>query len=112
MLGFMDYAYPVSVEMALDAMERFARGEKLPAIEQDQAKSRYYSFPSAGDLEVTRRKGIKLVDPIVMKGLFAREFEGAGVEGDLRNVVSTAIGKWYGYLESPSKTEQKLSEIN
>lgn len=55
MLGFMDYAYPVSVEMALDAMERFARGEELPAIEQDQAKSRYYSFPSAGDLEVTRR---------------------------------------------------------
>jgi len=47
-----------------------------------------------------------------MKGLFAREFEGAGVEGDLRNVVSTAIRKWYGYLESPSKTEQKLSEIN
>ena len=68
MLGLMNDVYPVGVDTILDAIERFAKGNELPAVEQDPGKSGYYSVPTTGDLEVARRRNVKLVEKFAEPG--------------------------------------------
>ena len=57
---------PVGVEMVLDAVDNLARGKDMPAIEQNEDESRYFSFPTEEGFDMLREKGINLVDAAAM----------------------------------------------
>ena len=57
---------PIGAEMVLDAVDNLARGKDMPAIEQNEDGSRYYSFPTEEELDMLEEKGMKLVDAAAM----------------------------------------------
>ena len=75
----------------IDAIKRFARGKELPAAEQDPGKIGCYSFPTAGDLEVARRRNVRLVDPRVMQDLLVEKFAEPGRGEELTVVIDEAV---------------------
>ena len=96
MLHYMNDVYPIGVEMVLDAVGNLARGKNMPAIEQDEAKSRYYTFPTEEELELVRERGVRLVDAGAMEEVLVESLAGCEGRDALRVVVSEAVRKWYG----------------
>lgn len=96
MLHYMNDVYPIGVEMVLDAVGNLARGKNMPAIEQDEAKSRYYTFPTEEELELVRERGVRLVDAGAMEEVLVGSFAGSEGRDALRVVVREAVRKWYG----------------
>jgi hypothetical protein len=95
MLHLMEDVYEIGVEMILDAVEQLAYRKPLPALPQDEAKSRYYSFPTEEDLDICRRTGIRLVDPWAVQDLLVRSFAPPGSEDALWQVIKGATNQWY-----------------
>ena len=62
----MNDSSPIGVEMVLNAVDNLARGKDMPAIEQIEGQSRYYSFPTEEGLDMLREKGMKRVDAAAM----------------------------------------------
>ncbi|KAL9068619.1 MAG: hypothetical protein Q9161_006057 [Pseudevernia consocians] len=96
MLHYMNEVYPVGVDMVLDAVDNLARGKNMPAIEQDEAKSRYYTFPTEEALEVVRKRGVRLVDAEAMEEVLVDSFAGDGGQDAVRGLVREAVREWYG----------------
>ena len=96
MLHYMNEVYPIGVDMVLDAVDNLARGKNMPAIEQDEAKSRYYTFPTEEALEVVRKRGVKLVDAEAMDEVLVNSFAGDGGQDAVRGLVREAVREWYG----------------
>ena len=96
MLHYMNEVYPIGVDMVLDAVDNLARGKNMPAIEQDEAKSRYYTFPTEEALEVVRKRGVKLVDAEAMEEVLVDKFAGDGRQDAVRGLVREAVREWYG----------------
>ena len=97
MLSGMDDIYDVGVGMILDAVEKFARGGDLHEgkVEQNENESKYYSFPTAEDLQKCRENGIRLVDGEEVQGLLVASFATKEIEKGLRVVIEQATRDWY-----------------
>ena len=96
MLHYMNDVYPIGVEMVLDAVDSLARGKKMSSIEQDEAKSRYYTFPTEEELEVARKRGVRLVDAAAIENVLVDSFAGNGGRDALREIVRKAREERYG----------------
>lgn len=94
MLHHMDDVYQVGEEMVMGAVDSFARGNGVPAIEQDGAETRSYSFPTKEDLETVRERGWRLVDAGAIEEMFVGSFAGNGARDALREVVKEAVREW------------------
>ena len=99
MLHYMNEVYPIGAEMVLDAVDNLARGKNMPAIEQDEDKSRYYTFPTKQELQVVREKGVKLIDAEAMMDVLVDSFAGNRGRDALRGMVREAVRDWYGSEE-------------
>ena len=86
---------PIGVEMILDAVDNLARGKDMPAIEQNEDESRYYSFPTEEGLDMLREKEMKLVDAAAMEKVLVDNVAANGGRDALREVVNEAGGNWY-----------------
>lgn len=87
---------PIGVEMVLDAVDNLARGKDMPAIEQREDESRYYSFPTEEGLGMLRKRGIQLVDAAAIEEVLIGNFAANGERDALREMVREAMGWWYG----------------
>ncbi|CAF9917901.1 hypothetical protein IMSHALPRED_003778 [Imshaugia aleurites] len=105
MLHYMGDVYPIGVEMVLDAVENLARGKDMPAVEQDEARSRYYTFPTEEELEVMRQKGVRLVDAGAVEEVLVGSFAGGEGRDALRRLVRAAVRKWYDSQVTEAATQ-------
>ena len=90
----MNDIYPIGVDMVLDAIDNFARGKKTPGIEQDETKSRYYTFPTDKELEVARERGVRLVDATAIENVLVDSFAGNGGRDVMRELMRRAVREW------------------
>lgn len=90
----MDDVYRIGEDMVMGAVDNFARGKDVPAIEQDGAETRSYSFPSKEEPGSVRERGARLVDAGAIEEMFVSSFAGNGGTDALREVVKEAVGKW------------------
>lgn len=102
MLQYMNDVYDVGVEMAVDAVDKISRGETLVAVEQCEAESRYYAFPTAEDLAEYRRLGLSFVDSGQMIDCILEAFSTSCNRMAFKDVLSTAISDWYGKRKEPT----------
>lgn len=102
MLHYVNDVYPIGVEMVADAVKNLARGRDLPAVEQERAKSRYYTFPREEELDVVRERGIRLVDAGAIEEVLVGSFAEDGEREALRGMVREAVRKWYADERSHS----------
>jgi Formyl transferase len=100
MLHWMEDFYQIGVDMTLSAVESLSRRKPLPAFRQDQTNGRYYTFPTAEELEIYRLSGLRLVDPSAIHNLIVRSFAPPGEEDALRQVIEKATNEWYGNAEN------------
>lgn len=95
MLLYMNDVYDIGVQMVVNAIDKYSRGQVLPAVKQIEAESQYYTFPTADDLADYRRSNISLVNSKEMVDLILDSYSTPDNKDHLKEVLDIAVHKWY-----------------
>ncbi|KAJ5606301.1 FAD-NAD(P)-binding-domain-containing protein [Penicillium lagena] len=95
MLSFMEDVYNMGVRMAIDAINKIARGKELPKTPQNAEVSGYYTFPTKEELEDIRQSGIRLVDAESIINIIVESFAPSREQHKFRTYILRVVQDWY-----------------
>ncbi|KAL1872823.1 hypothetical protein Plec18167_006473 [Paecilomyces lecythidis] len=100
-LHYMNDVYPTGVSLAVDTIDKIARGKQLPKVQQRAEESGYYTFPTKDDLEEYRERGIRLVDAESIVDVIVESFASPEKQDKFRAYIQEAVRKWYNQNRGP-----------
>ncbi|GAD95746.1 conserved hypothetical protein [Paecilomyces variotii No. 5] len=100
-LHYMNDVYGTGAKLAMDTIDKIARGKELPKLQQKAEESGYYTFPTKDDLEEYRERGIRLVDAENIVNVIVESFASPGEQDKFRSYIQEAVRKWYNQNRSP-----------
>ncbi|KAJ5678757.1 FAD-NAD(P)-binding-domain-containing protein [Penicillium macrosclerotiorum] len=95
MLAFMEDVYSMGVGVAVDAIDKIARGKQLPKTPQNAEASGYYTFPTKEELHDINQSGIRLVDAESIVSIIVKSFAPEKDQNEFRAYIETVVNDWY-----------------
>ena len=104
MLHWAKLNYETGVAMIQGVVEQIARQKPVSTLPQDPNRSRHYTLPTAEELAMARRGGIRLVDGAAIQDLLVRSYAPPGGGEALRRVIEKATNDWYKIVRAQKTT--------